>query len=1664
MLTDGDVGLTVPTLGAFLICTEMCGSGQRTGTQYTIREHRLILRVRLRAPTVSIGAAPGQYRHVPAFGLPQHHAPSDRSTHIGFRVGFQIQPDEASPELELFGGADIPHKRDEPWAEPGYGASDVRDGNLTSSVSISGTVDVNTTGTYTLTYTVSDAAGNEANATRIVRVADESADTDGDGFNDYLETSSGSDVNDAASTPFNYGLVAWYPFDGNASDMSGNGNDLTGSGNSFGEDRHGVIGKSCRLDQVYLSDTNASFSIDDNASFSYSLWVQMNSVPSAYPAAFGLRDSTGNWETLRIGTLHIQDQNKFAVDHLSTGTNGSHVVKAWANQTTQIGRWYQITLVSSLSEVKLFIDSSLHSQVPFQRDAAKNDQVAIYVGGDATWNLFDGSVDDIRIYDRALSTEEVGMLYHMEMPKLDLNDSNFQDAVNLWFSDERNATWTYGHISDWNVSAVTDMSWAFYGRTGFKEDISNWDTSSVTNMGQMFFESNDFNQDISDWDTSSVTSMNLMFSYSSFNQDISNWDTSSVTDMRTIFHYSSFNQDISDWNISAVQYFGGAFDDANLSDNLKGKIHETFSSNPNWPYNWSEFVSHAPTDLNSTDPLTMLEKQSTGAIVGRFEATKLSLVKPILNYDFTTDLGANASDGVTGSTVSVVGVTDLGTELGNGNPSPAYEARGWVGEFNAGRYFKFEVTNSGSFDLNISSIQFDAIRTSPGTGPTNYAIRSSFDSFSNNLKSGELSTSWNQIDSPLTNHFLSPSESVEFRIIGWGANNIPPQGGHFILDNIEVNGSFLNKPLTYHFVNGDNNNSLFTIDTNGTLKTATVFDYETNASSYTITVQAKDEYNATVEANFTITLTDLYEDTDGDGFRDSLEVSTGSDLNDPNSTPLHQGLVAWYPFDGNLSDQSGNNRELNASQLVFGTDRFGSANMALDIQEYGAFSRIENLQPDGLVNGYSIVSWLQFDGSRDQQQWFYLFSQGWEGYGETPVFRAQVQSGQLWFMTSSNWYNDSIKYTLPIEQWIHLAFTNDNSSASLYMDAQLIQTKTGENIPSSASNLPFNIGGSGVGYTWHGKIDEVRLYNRSLSATEVASVYNLEKPKIALNDSNFQDAVNLWFSDEQNAINTYGHISDWNVSAVTDMSQAFKDRTNYNIDIGRWDVSNVTNMWQMFIRASSFNQDISSWDLSSLASLSSTFEGATSFNQNISGWDVSSVTSFMQAFNGATSFNQPIGDWNTSSATNLQSMFSNASVFDQDIGNWDVSSVNKMSYLFHGATSFNQDISQWDVSNVSEMTGIFEDASSFNHDISSWDVSSVGTFWKAFRGATAFNQPIGIWDVSSVSSMADMFRYTSNFNADISSWDVSSATDMSAMFYGAHAFNQDIGNWDTSLVETMWLMFAGSSSFNQDISGWDLSSIGTTAHGANGVGGMFSNVSSLSDANKGNIHVYFSGQSTWNHNWSQFITPSLDLGLVAWYPFDGNASDVSGNGNHGTVHGASLGTDRHGQANRAYSFDGVDDYVRTHVLADSQELTFSSWVYVLEQIDSGWGDQMMLFDDSTADNGNDLQLLINSTSVRSRADKGGANLIIDQADLNIGAKWHHIAMNVSNAEGAIFLNGVLLKIESAQSGSNVGYHNSEGGTIGTWQYGGFHLHFHGSIDDIRIYDRALSAGGNSFAL
>ena len=104
-----------------------------------------------------------------------------------------------------------------------------------------------------------------------------------------------------------------------------------------------------------------------------------------------------------------------------------------------------------------------------------------------------------------------------------------------------------------------------------------------------------------------------------------------------------------------------------------------------------------------------------------------------------------------------------------------------------------------------------------------------------------------------------------------------------------------NATLTYYLVSGagDGNNSLFTLETNGTLKTATIFDYESNASTYTIRVQARDEYNATVEGNFTVVLND---NTEINLVGDSIGIAgqtMQSSLDNLQLVPAHTGSTPF---------------------------------------------------------------------------------------------------------------------------------------------------------------------------------------------------------------------------------------------------------------------------------------------------------------------------------------------------------------------------------------------------------------------------------------------------------------------------------------------------------------------------------------------------------------------------------------------------------------------------------------------------------------------------------------------------------------------------------------------------------------------------------------------------
>ena len=74
------------------------------------------------------------------------------------------------------------------------------------------------------------------------------------------------------------------------------------------------------------------------------------------------------------------------------------------------------------------------------------------------------------------------------------SNQDLRDAVRRWNTDAKShLTLRYGHIHEWNVSQITNMSELFRGMKHFNENISNWDVSNVKDMSFMFFGATSFN-------------------------------------------------------------------------------------------------------------------------------------------------------------------------------------------------------------------------------------------------------------------------------------------------------------------------------------------------------------------------------------------------------------------------------------------------------------------------------------------------------------------------------------------------------------------------------------------------------------------------------------------------------------------------------------------------------------------------------------------------------------------------------------------------------------------------------------------------------------------------------------------------------------------------------------------------------------------------------------------------------------------------------------------------------------------------------------------------------------------------------------------------------------------------------------------------------------------
>jgi gliding motility-associated-like protein len=220
-----------------------------------------------------------------------------------------------------------------------------------------------------------------------------------------------------------------------------------------------------------------------------------------------------------------------------------------------------------------------------------------------------------------------------------------------------------------------------------------------------------------------------------------------------------------------------------------------------------------------------------------------------------------------------------------------------------------------------------------------------------------------------------------------------------------------------------------------------------------------------------------------------------------------------------------------------------------------------------------------------------------------------------------------------------------------------------------------------------------------------------------------------------------------------------------------------------------------------------------------------------------------------------------------------------------------------------------------------------------------------------------------------------------------------------------------------------------------------------------------------------FKTTFPDSGMVAYYPFNGNAKDSSGTGNHGIVNGATLTADRFGNANKAYSFNGSSSFIEvpnSPSLNIQNSMSLVAWFktsnpYKLPDLKGGYmiaknqnaGNRSY---DLVADWDNTDSLRFALFEVGDAVGNEKFNPVFYKNSVFFDNGWHCIVGTYDNNSGysKIYLDGVL-KNTHITGHKNI-LPSSVSLTIGCYHDGGigFRGFFNGSLDDIRIYNRALT--------
>lgn len=194
------------------------------------------------------------------------------------------------------------------------------------------------------------------------------------------------------------------------------------------------------------------------------------------------------------------------------------------------------------------------------------------------------------------------------------------------------------------------------------------------------------------------------------------------------------------------------------------------------------------------------------------------------------------------------------------------------------------------------------------------------------------------------------------------------------------------------------------------------------------------------------------------------------------------GLLGYYPLDGDATDASGTARNGNASNITYTTGRLGQAAVFNNVDGVITVNALANVLPGG-------------NTARSVGFWMYLTSAG--SNGNMVTWGASANSRRFSVLEETTRelrvigeFNDaSSGYIIPANTWTHVVVTYDATSLRFYVNGTLVNSQASPAYNTDAS-MPLRIGANvGNNEFFGGQLDEVRVYNRVLTAGDVSQLY-----------------------------------------------------------------------------------------------------------------------------------------------------------------------------------------------------------------------------------------------------------------------------------------------------------------------------------------------------------------------------------------------------------------------------------------------------------------------------------------------------------------------------------------------------------------------------------------------